>query len=73
MSALIERHGAPDPVRSDNGSDFIENGFRREFAEKRIKTLYLQNREAHGRMDTWRPSTPISGKNASLLARRLGR
>ena len=42
MSSLIERHGAPDHIRSDNGSEFIESGLRRWLAEKRIKTIYIE-------------------------------
>ena len=42
MFSLIERHGAPDHIRSDNGSEFIESGLRRWLAEKRIKAIYIE-------------------------------
>ena len=42
MSALIVRHGSPDHIHSDNGSEFIKSGLRRWLAEKRIKTLYVE-------------------------------
>ena len=42
MSALIERHGAPEHIRSDNGSEFIESGLRSWLAKNRIKTLYIE-------------------------------
>lgn len=42
VSALIERHGTPDHIRSDNGSEFIERGLRHWLAEKKIKTLYIE-------------------------------
>ena len=41
-SALIERHGVPEHIRSDNGSEFIERGLRHWLAENRIKTLYIE-------------------------------
>jgi len=42
VSALIGRHGAPEHIRSDNGSEFIERGLRRWLAEKKIKALYIE-------------------------------
>ena len=42
MSALIERHVAPEHIRSHNGSESIESGLRRWLAEKRITTLYTE-------------------------------
>jgi len=39
MSALIERHGVPEHIRGDNGSEFIESGLRSWLAKEGIKTL----------------------------------
>ena len=41
FSKLIEVHGAPEHIRSDNGSEFIERGLREWLAENEIKTLYI--------------------------------
>ena len=41
ISNLIDVHGAPEHIRSDNGSEFIERGLREWLAENKIKTLYI--------------------------------
>ncbi|MEO1834154.1 MAG: IS3 family transposase [Akkermansiaceae bacterium] len=41
MARLIEEHGAPEHIRSDNGSEFIERGLREWLAENKIRTLYI--------------------------------
>jgi len=38
---LIERHRAPEHIRSDNGSEFIEYSLREWLGEEGIKTLYI--------------------------------
>ena len=42
FSKLINEHGAPEHIRSDNGSEFIESGLREWLAENEIKTLYIE-------------------------------
>jgi transposase InsO family protein len=41
ISTLIDVHGAPEHIRSDNGSEFIERALREWLAENQIKTLYI--------------------------------
>ena len=41
FSKLIDVHGTPEHIRSDNGSEFIEKGLREWLAENEIKTLYI--------------------------------
>jgi transposase InsO family protein len=41
VSELIDVHGAPEHIRSDNGSEFIERNLREWLAENQIKTLYI--------------------------------
>ena len=38
----IEQHGAPEYLRSDNGSEFIAKIVQRWLAEQRIKTIYIE-------------------------------
>ena len=38
MARLIEEHGAPEHIRSDNGSEFIERGLREWLTENKIRT-----------------------------------
>jgi putative transposase len=41
MTRLIDEHGAPEYIRSDNGSEFIESNLREWLAAEGIKTLYI--------------------------------
>lgn len=41
LGRLIDEYGAPEHIRSDNGSEFIEKNLRRWLAENKIKTLYI--------------------------------
>jgi len=42
MADLIDLYGAPEHIRSDNGSEFIEGKLREWLAENKIKTLYIE-------------------------------
>jgi putative transposase len=42
MADLIDLYGAPEHIRSDNGSEFIEGKLREWLAENMIKTLYIE-------------------------------
>ena len=37
----VERHGAPEYIRSDNGPEFIAKAIQQWLAENEIKTLYI--------------------------------
>ena len=39
---LIERHGAPGFIRSDNGSEFIEQSLQWWLKRAKIKTLFIE-------------------------------
>jgi transposase InsO family protein len=39
--AAIALHGAPEFIRSDNGTEFIAKELQRWLAEQKIKTLYI--------------------------------
>jgi putative transposase len=39
---LIERHGIPEHIRSDNGSEFIEKSLQGWLRDVQIKTLYIE-------------------------------
>jgi len=41
MGTLIDANGAPEHIRSDNGSEFIEKNLRQWLATEGIKTLYI--------------------------------
>jgi putative transposase len=41
MNRLIAEHGAPEHIRSGNGSEFIEKELRGWLASQSIKTLYI--------------------------------
>jgi putative transposase len=41
MARLIAEHGAPEHIRSDNGSEFIEKELRAWLASQKIKTIYI--------------------------------
>ena len=40
MSGLVDLHGVPDHLRSDNGSEFIEAKLRTWLAENKSKKIY---------------------------------
>lgn len=42
MRELIEAHGAPGYIRSDNGPEFIAKSLQRWLAQAGIKTLYIE-------------------------------
>ena len=42
MTRLIAEYGAPEYIRSDNGSEFIEKELRAWLASQAIKTLYIE-------------------------------
>ena len=42
VKAAIELHGAPEYIRSDNGSEFIATELQRWLAEAKIKTIYIE-------------------------------
>jgi transposase InsO family protein len=42
MGKAIAEHGAPEYLRSDNGSEFIANEVQRWLAENQIKTIYIE-------------------------------
>ncbi len=67
ISALIERHGAPEHIRSDNGSEFIEGGLRHWLAENGIRTLYKEPGSPWQKGSS-RASTLASERNASTAS-----
>lgn len=42
VEAAIERYGAPEHMRSDNGSEFIAYAIQDWLAQRQIKTLYIR-------------------------------
>ena len=42
LGELIDRHGAPDHIRSDNGPEFVAKSIQQWLAEESIKTLYIE-------------------------------
>jgi putative transposase len=42
LQEAIERHGAPQYIRSDNGPEFIAQVIQRWLKENRIKTIYIE-------------------------------
>ena len=42
LQKAIAQHGAPEYLRSDNGSEFIAKIVQRWLAENKIKTLYIE-------------------------------
>ena len=42
MRELIDRHGAPDHICSDNGPEFVAKSLQAWLAEGSIKTLYIE-------------------------------
>ena len=41
LQKAMEQHGAPEYLRSDNGSEFIAKIVQRWLAEQKIKTIYI--------------------------------
>jgi len=41
LMEAVERHGAPEYIRSDNGPEFIAKAIQQWLAENEIKTLYI--------------------------------
>lgn len=41
LQSAIEMHGAPEYIRSDNGSEFIAHIIQRWLMENKIKTIYI--------------------------------
>ena len=42
LQKAIQQHGAPEYLRSDNGSEFIAKIVQRWLAEQKIKTIYIE-------------------------------
>ena len=42
VKGAIVQHGAPEFIRSDNGSEFIAKELQRWLAENKIKTIYIE-------------------------------
>lgn len=42
VKTAIAQHGAPEFIRSDNGSEFIAKDLQRWLAEEKIKTIYIE-------------------------------
>jgi transposase InsO family protein len=42
MGELVDQHGAPDYIRSDNGPEFVARILREWLAGERIKTLFIE-------------------------------
>ena len=42
LQRAIEQHGAPEYLRSDNGSEFVSRIVQRWLAEQQIKTIYIE-------------------------------
>jgi putative transposase len=42
VKGAIAQHGAPEYIRSDNGSEFIAKELQRWLAENKIKTIYIE-------------------------------
>ena len=40
---LIDRHGAPDHIRSDNGPEFVAKSIQQWLAEESIRTLDIES------------------------------
>ena len=57
---LIDVHGAPEHIRSDNASEFIERGLREWLTENEIKTLYIGARKPwqNGYMESFNARLP---------------
>ena len=42
VKSAIAQHGAPEFIRSDNGSELIAKDLQRWLAEEKIKTIYIE-------------------------------
>jgi putative transposase len=42
VKAAVAQHGAPEYIRSDNGSEFIAKELQRWLADNKIKTIYIE-------------------------------
>ena len=42
VKGAVELHGAPEHIRSDNGSEFIATELQRWLADEKIKTIYIE-------------------------------
>lgn len=42
LNTLIEQHGAPQHLRSDNGAEFVANAVQSWLAERAVETLYIE-------------------------------
>jgi len=42
VGQAVEQHGAPEFIRSDNGSEFIAHELQAWLARERIKTIYIE-------------------------------
>ena len=56
LADLFTRHGPPDHIRSDNGSEFTATAVRDWLPRVGVQTLFIEP-EAPGRMATMRAST----------------
>ena len=65
LQEVIEQHGAPEYIRSDNGPEFIAKAIQKRLRENEIKTGgSISIRAARGRTATWRAS--IAGFGPSV-------
>lgn len=42
VEEAIEQHGAPEYIRSDNGSEFIAKELQQWLADQKIRTIYIE-------------------------------
>jgi transposase InsO family protein len=42
VKGAVAQHGAPEYIRSDNGSEFIAKELQRWLADNKIKTIYIE-------------------------------
>ena len=42
VKSAVELHGAPEHIRSDNGSELIATELQRWLADEKIKTIYIE-------------------------------
>jgi len=63
MERLVAERGAPEHIRSDNGSEFIARILQQWLAQRQVKTLYIEP-ATPGRTVTSRASTARCATNA---------